>query len=250
MSHCPLQGPTVSEPLTRAEALRALSLTSDADADDVKRAYRRLAREHHPDLGGDPEVFHELQRAFERLADDDTAPSPPRVSRGRPSRPAPTTTVDPEASDPGRIDWGVVTPVGTRLTRDHLAVALLDPRTPQLRAIAATSRAPGSRLNQLAPHLASNTTSELRIFPADDDRGRPVLTVELRAWSRRGRRALQAAALQGRWARIRGSSSTLLRTNLVPAGDRRATAVRAVARTEELLERLGWGLDAWRLTEV
>lgn len=241
----------MSDALTRAQALRVLALASDADADDIKRAYRRLAREHHPDLGGDPEVFHELQRAFERLADDDTAPRAPRVSRGRPSRPTPTTTVEPEAWDPNRIDWEVLTPgPGTRLTRDRLAVALLDPLTPQLRAVAATSRAPGSRLNPLAPHLASNTTSELRIFPADDDRGRPVLTVELRAWSRRGRRALQAAALQGRWARIRGSSSTLLRTHLVPAGDHRATAVRAVARTEELLERLEWGLDAWRLTEV
>jgi hypothetical protein len=31
----------------------------------VKEAYRRLANQHHPDKGGDPEVFMRVQRAYE-----------------------------------------------------------------------------------------------------------------------------------------------------------------------------------------
>jgi DnaJ-class molecular chaperone len=46
-----------------------LGLTRDATADDVKKAYRKLAREHHPDKGGDPEKFKKVQEAYEVLSD-------------------------------------------------------------------------------------------------------------------------------------------------------------------------------------
>ena len=34
-----------------------LGLSKDADASAIKKAYRNLALKHHPDKGGDPEVF-------------------------------------------------------------------------------------------------------------------------------------------------------------------------------------------------
>jgi DnaJ-class molecular chaperone len=46
-----------------------LGLTRDASADDVKKAYRKLAREHHPDKGGDAEKFKKVQEAYEVLSD-------------------------------------------------------------------------------------------------------------------------------------------------------------------------------------
>jgi DnaJ-class molecular chaperone len=46
-----------------------LGLTRDATSDDVKKAYRKLAREHHPDKGGDPEKFKKVQEAYEILSD-------------------------------------------------------------------------------------------------------------------------------------------------------------------------------------
>lgn len=58
----------------------ALGLTADASADDVRVARRRLAKEHHPDRGGDPQVMRTLNdaadAALRRLAE------PPR-SAGR-----------------------------------------------------------------------------------------------------------------------------------------------------------------------
>lgn len=235
------------EPLSRAQALQVLALNSSADREDIKRAYRRLAREHHPDHGGDPDLFQEVTRAFDRLVDDDTLPRAPRVARGRPSRNGyvdATPTPDVKA-----IDWDATAPdVGEALSPDGLAVLLAAGRTHPVTPIAATSRSPGSRLNRFAPHLAGHATAELTIEPDHDDRGRPVAALQLRAWSRKGRKVLDQAELLGRWSRIRGSSSTLLRATFPPAPERRATATTAVALTQGLLDALAWDLTAWTRT--
>lgn len=46
-----------------------LGVAAEASPDDIKRAYRRKAREHHPDAGGDEERFKEVTRAYEVLSD-------------------------------------------------------------------------------------------------------------------------------------------------------------------------------------
>jgi molecular chaperone DnaJ len=46
-----------------------LGVPRDASADDVKKAYRRAAREHHPDAGGDEESFKQVTHAYQVLAD-------------------------------------------------------------------------------------------------------------------------------------------------------------------------------------
>lgn len=46
-----------------------LGVEKDASAADIKKAYRNMARTHHPDKGGDPDMFKDIQRAFEVLSD-------------------------------------------------------------------------------------------------------------------------------------------------------------------------------------
>lgn len=48
---------------------KILGLTKNASLDEVKRAYRRLAQQHHPDKGGDPEKFKEASEAYQVLSD-------------------------------------------------------------------------------------------------------------------------------------------------------------------------------------
>lgn len=44
-------------------------MASDATPDQIKAAYRRMVKDHHPDRGGDPEKFMQIQQAYQQLTD-------------------------------------------------------------------------------------------------------------------------------------------------------------------------------------
>jgi DnaJ-class molecular chaperone len=46
-----------------------LGVAREASPDEIKRAYRRLASQHHPDKGGDKARFQEIQSAYDALSD-------------------------------------------------------------------------------------------------------------------------------------------------------------------------------------
>lgn len=46
-----------------------LGVKKSASADEIKKAFRKLARKHHPDAGGDEETFKEINEAYEVLSD-------------------------------------------------------------------------------------------------------------------------------------------------------------------------------------
>ena len=50
----------------RSPHLELLGLQEGAGSQDIKRAFRRLAKRHHPDKGGDAERFKGLQAAYEQ----------------------------------------------------------------------------------------------------------------------------------------------------------------------------------------
>jgi len=47
-----------------------LGVSRDADTNEIKKAFKKLAMTHHPDKGGDPEEFKKIQHAHEILTDD------------------------------------------------------------------------------------------------------------------------------------------------------------------------------------
>ena len=52
---------------------QVLEVTRSASGDDVRRAYRKLARQYHPDLNPSAEAeerFKEINEAYEVLSDD------------------------------------------------------------------------------------------------------------------------------------------------------------------------------------
>ncbi|MEU6375308.1 J domain-containing protein [Streptomyces sp. NPDC046909] len=86
----------------------ALGVAADATRREIVRGFRRKALAHHPDRGGDPEVFDGLHRAYETLSDPvlraaydgrRKPPSPPRAPRA--SSEPPPTAADPFTWVPG-----------------------------------------------------------------------------------------------------------------------------------------------------
>lgn len=55
---------------TTPDYYKTLGVPRSANADEIKKAYRKLAREHHPDTGGDEAKFKEINEAYEVLSDD------------------------------------------------------------------------------------------------------------------------------------------------------------------------------------
>lgn len=49
---------------------KTLGVPRTAKADEIKKAYRKLARKHHPDAGGDEAKFKEINEAYEVLSDE------------------------------------------------------------------------------------------------------------------------------------------------------------------------------------
>lgn len=48
-----------------------LGVPTDASEADIKKAFRKLASQHHPDKGGDTDKFQQIQEAYETLSDGD-----------------------------------------------------------------------------------------------------------------------------------------------------------------------------------
>lgn len=46
-----------------------LGVAKNATPDEIKKAYRKLASQHHPDKGGDTNTFQQIQTAYDTLSD-------------------------------------------------------------------------------------------------------------------------------------------------------------------------------------
>ena len=53
--------------LQRQQALAILGLPPNATPQQIKRRYRTLAKQHHPDRGGDPHQMQKIIAAYELL---------------------------------------------------------------------------------------------------------------------------------------------------------------------------------------
>ncbi|HEX5824228.1 MAG TPA: DnaJ domain-containing protein [Candidatus Limnocylindrales bacterium] len=82
---------------------RTLGLTPGASIDEIRRAYRRLAKVNHPDAAGEAALprFLAIQSAYEALAGPRRARRPGSRPGSEP-RPAPQPRQEPWRADPGR----------------------------------------------------------------------------------------------------------------------------------------------------
>lgn len=224
--------------MERRTALAVLGLTGEVDLALLKRRFRTLARDHHPDLGGDPATFQDLHTAYEVLrAALAEAPgrAVPDVARGRPSR------ADDAHDAARRLD---------AVTLDA-ATAMLAQRLTTRGECCYLSRAPGARTNRLAGSLAIGTTSRLAVTlrPSAGATAPAVTHIELSGRGRGARRALttlDVGRIDGAaWSRRRGDALTVIEAR-VSGADVAAVAHRAAAATARLLDALDWPLCQWR----
>ena len=64
---------TTKDPEPEKSPWEILGVPVGASLEDIKKAYRKLAKEHHPDKGGDEELFKKISGAFEFLSKKPTA---------------------------------------------------------------------------------------------------------------------------------------------------------------------------------
>lgn len=57
--------------MSKRDYYEVLGIGKQASADEIKKAFRRAAVEHHPDKGGDESKFKEINEAYEVLKDQD-----------------------------------------------------------------------------------------------------------------------------------------------------------------------------------
>ena len=55
---------------TTPDYYKTLGVSRTATPEEIKKAYRKLARKHHPDAGGDEAKFKEINEAYEVLSDE------------------------------------------------------------------------------------------------------------------------------------------------------------------------------------
>jgi len=103
-----------------------LGLPVDATRGEAQRAFRRLARQTHPDAGGDAAAFHAVAGAWAELAAVlPSEPSPPPT-------PWPSPHVRAYRPPAGRVLWAEPRPAPAPVRR-HFA-ALLDAELARLAA--------------------------------------------------------------------------------------------------------------------
>lgn len=234
-----------------ADALQVLGLAGPADPDQVKQAYRRLARTLHPDAGGDADRFHRVQLAFDAIRDGtDAHRDGPRAQvhvAGVEERwwEAPGAWHEEPVDTTAGIDLAIG-PTGraTRTTVDLLA-SLLAGDSP----VAPTtlhSRAPGSRLHRIVSWLQPDLLTTLHVAPAGDGR-RPGhdIRVHVRAPAGRGRRHAAEVSLPGGWTRRRGADTVRIARDLRPCRELAETAVRTAREVDGFCRAIDWPLHDW-----
>lgn len=55
--------------MSKRDYYDVLGIKKGASSDEIKKAYRKLAKEYHPDKGGDEQKFKEISEAYETLSD-------------------------------------------------------------------------------------------------------------------------------------------------------------------------------------
>jgi DnaJ-class molecular chaperone len=135
-----------------------LGVAKNATPEDIKRAYRRLAAQHHPDRGGDTARFQEIQQAYDVLGDPE--------KRAQYDNPAPHVHNFPFGAGAGFSPFDDIISQFMRQQRQAIystTVAVTLEQIAQNQQIDIYLNTPqGSRVVQLTPPAAVDTGQNMR----------------------------------------------------------------------------------------
>lgn len=112
--------------LDGADPWKLLGVRRDADADEIRRSYRRLSRSHHTDVGGDSTQQVKLNRAYEVLSDPVRRADYLQLLNGPPPEPAAPEPEEP-AADPFEWSSGPYTQQAPPQQQPYTAPPFQDP---------------------------------------------------------------------------------------------------------------------------
>ena len=71
--------------MSKKDYYEILGVNRNASDSEIKKAYRTLSKKHHPDVGGDEEMFKSISEAYETLSDDQKRAKYDRYGHEEPS---------------------------------------------------------------------------------------------------------------------------------------------------------------------
>lgn len=243
--------------LSHHHARELLKVDRHATADDIRRAYRRAARTHHPDAGGDAQTFQDLVAAVDLLLDraDREPPVAASPSTGRRAYPSTVGQYGRARADADDVDLSLLADAIAPDTGDAWSVGgvaaaiagAYDTTGPD--RISGVSRRPGSFLNRFGRHLSGDLLSRWEVTGASR-RGVAGRDLEVVAtFPPGGRRRVDRASVPAGWSTTRNPGVTES-TYVVRTGpSEEATAVQVAEVLEAFCAAIGWPLGDWYRTE-
>lgn len=233
------------------QARDLLGVDRHASPDDIRRAYRSLARRHHPDAGGDVATFQSLTAAVDLLVGDAArrveAPSSPSTGRrAYPSTSGPVTGTGSSRPDTSLLETARVPAPGDPWDRSSVAAAVhasfAGDGSDRVRGV---SRGPRTVLNRFARHLSADLLSRWEVGGATR-RGRPGTDLEVVAtFPPGGRKHVERASLPTGWSTTRNPAATESTFVVRPDTDPATTAVLVANVLDDFCTALAWPLPSW-----
>lgn len=239
--------------LSHQRARDLLSVGHRATPDEIRRAYRRAARTHHPDAGGDADTFRDVVDAADLLLGRAERERPIEASPSTGRRAYPSTMGQYAASGPADepvdtsvLDGAEAPATGQRWSRPGVAAAVLrafDESGPD--QIEGISRRPGSLLNRFGRHLSDDLLSRWEVTGARH-RGVAGRDLEVVAtFPPGGRKRIDRADLPSGWSTTRNPAGTMSTHVVRPAATTDETAVLVAQVIDQMCSAIGWPLGDW-----